>query len=566
MHRKTLVLLLFLFTVAVATNAASAPDSGQLLREQQPQRQLPQQLPKAEESKERQPLADSGVRVDVKAFRFSGYEGLATEPELQRVVAGFVGKSHSFGELQGVAEKVSAFLKEKGWFLARAYLPGQDVTSGTVEIAIVQGKVDGALTIKRTSSARIRDGVLRDIGKHAICPDQPLNEKRLERAVLLMNDLPGVTAKASLAAGAQPGSSGIEIDVTEGRLFTGNIWGDNYGNRYTGSWRGNGLLSINDPFRYGDQMTLMITGSEGLTSGRFGYTAPIGSRGLKANLAYTGMHYDIISGSTQSLKPEGQSHSVDAGLSYPVLRSRTANISTSLTYSFKALTDSSSNVDTSDRQINSGVIGVSGDTYDTILGGGYSTWNISATTGHYHESIADANITRTQGAFTRYNFGVTRLQRLVDRTTINLSYSGQLSGDNLGSSEKLYLGGPSGVRSYPVGEGGGDQGHIFNVDLRYDIPAPASWGSIQAAGFYDAGFVSQRKFFTTVPLGTATNKNDYWLQGAGLGVNYSFNGIFSLRSSWAHVIGDNPGRSMTGKDSDGRSEANRFWLQGMLFF
>ena len=34
----------------------------------------------------------------------------------------------------------------------------------------------------------------------------------------------------------------------------------------------------------------------------------------------------------------------------------------------------------------------------------------------------------------------------------------------------------------------------------------------------------------------------------------------------AHTIGDNPGRSTTGKDSDNDSEDNRFWLQASVWF
>jgi hemolysin activation/secretion protein len=544
---------------------AAPPDAGQLLREQQPQRQLPQQLPKPEVEKERPTLADTGVRIDVKGFRFSGYAGLIPEDELQSVVADSIGKQLSFSELQGVAASVTALLKENGWFLARAYLPKQDVTSGIIEIIIIQGKSDGSLTIKRSPTARISEETLQGIGETAVLPGQPLNEKQLERSVLLMNDLPGVNARASLAAGATPGSTGVQIDVNEDPLLGGAVWGDNQGNRYTGAWRGNGMVNVNDPFRYGDQLSLLMIDSEGLTEGRAAYFFPLTSGGLKGNLSYTGMRYELIK-DLASLNAEGKSHTANAGISYPLLRTRTTNVTTALNYEFNNLTDSSNNVDIRETNLNSGTFSVSGDRYDTLLGGGYTSWKTGATTGNMQESIADIAITKTEGGFTSFNLGVSRLQRLAERSSINLSWSSQLSLDNLDSSEKFNLGGPYGVRAYPVGEASGDEGHLFNIDLRYDLPVPETIGAIQLNGFYDAGYITLHKHLWDNAVATATNENSYWLQGAGVGLNYSYSNRVSLRGIWAHVIGDNPGRSAGGNDADGRSDENRFWLQCLMYF
>ncbi|GFE59356.1 ShlB/FhaC/HecB family hemolysin secretion/activation protein [Geobacter sp. AOG1] len=555
-----------LITLSAASLALAAPpDAGQLLREQQPQRQLPPQFPRVEGEQEKAPLADTGVRVAVKGFRFTGYEGLASESELQALVVGSVGKSLSFGDLQALAAKVTAYLKDKGWFLARAYLPKQDVTSGIIEIAVIQGKSDGSLVIKRDSSARIGEERVRSIAEHAIRPGQPFNEKCLERSVLLINDLPGVSARASMAAGTTPGTTGVQIDVSEGPLLSGVVWGDNLGNRYTGSWRGSGMLNVNDPFRYGDQISLLLTGAEGFTQGRAAYTVPLGSSGLKGNVSYTGMRYELID-NLASLNAEGHSHTVDAGMSYPLLRSRTANVTTSFGYEFKSLIDSAANVDLRDKKLHSGTIGFNGDKYDTLLGGGYTTWNAGVTTGSMDEEIADITITKTEGAYTRFNLGLARLQRLAERLSINLSWSAQFALDNLDTSEKFNLGGPYGIRAYPVGEGSGDEGHLFNVDLRYDLPLPARWGALQLNGFYDAGYITLHKDVWANSIATATDKNNYWLQGGGVGLAYVYNSIFSLKTSWAHTIGNNPGRSADGKDADGRHDDNRFWLQGMIYF
>lgn len=562
---KTILItvLMTLFVVSIAW--AAPPDAGQLMREQQPQRQLPPQTLRPEASMERAPLADSGVSVAVKSFQFTGYKGLVTESELQALVADAVGKNLTFSELQGLAAKITAYLKNKGWFLARAYLPKQDVTSGVIEIAILQGSSDGSLIIKRGPTARISEKTLRNIGETAVRPGQALSEKKLERALLLMNDLPGVKASASLAPGITPGSTGIQVEASEGPLFSGSLWGDNYGNRYTGTWRGSGMFSLNDPLHYGDQLYVLLTGSEGIMQGKAAYIFPLLPCGLKGNLSYTGMRYKLI-GDMSDLKMDGLSHVANAGLSYPILRSRTTNLTTSLNYEFKVLIDYAFNFTIRDKQLHSGTFGLNGDHYDTLFGGGYTMVNAGVTTGIMHDSVADISITNTEGSYTRFNLGLGRLQRIVERLTINLSYTGQLSLSNLDSSEKFLLGGPNGVRAYPLGEAPGDEGNLFNADLRYDLPLPKAWGSFQLSGFYDAGQITLHKQQWNNSINTATNRNDYWLQGAGVGLLYAYKSIFSFKGTWAHVIGDNPGRSTTDINSDGKDDQHRFWLQAALYF
>ena len=48
-----------------------------------------------------------------------------------------------------------------------------------------------------------------------------------------------------------------------------------------------------------------------------------------------------------------------------------------------------------------------------------------------------------------------------------LAFSGQLSYQNLDPSEQFYLGGPAGVRAYPVSSNGGSTGQLLTTELRW---------------------------------------------------------------------------------------------------
>jgi hemolysin activation/secretion protein len=561
----SLLSVLSLSSPAIPLSAATIPDAGSILRDQQKSMQQPNELRLREEEQPEPAKAGEGVGVEVKQFTFRGYEGVATEVELQTLVADARGKTLTIGGIQALAYKITVHFRSKGWSQVRAFIPAQDITSGTVQIEIIQLKSDGHAAIKRDKTVRINDSILRRFIEPSVRPDQATNEHDLERSLLLLNDLPGLSTRASFVPGSASGTSSVEVTVTEGPLFSGTIWADNQGNRYTGAWRGNAMLSLNDPLHRGDQLSLLFTAASGLTQGRVGYSLPIAANGLRANLAWTGMRYELGE-ELASLQYKGSSNSIDAGFSYPVLRTRNANLTTSLSYGYRALVDTKSGIDIRDKQINNATLMLSGDRYDKFFGGGYSSYNAALTIGSLHEDVADISLTGAEGGYTRINLGLGRLQRLGDRLNINIAGSTQFALGNLDSSEKLSLGGPNGVRAYPIGEASGDEGQLLNADLRYTLPIAAAKGSLQLSLFYDAGHIIINKERYAGDLSSATNRNDYWLQGFGVGLNYSWSATASLRATWSHVIGDNAGRSIAGTNADGLNDKSRYWLQAIYSF
>jgi hemolysin activation/secretion protein len=553
-----------------AAAPAVLPDAGSILRSQNPQRELPGTLPSKEEKK---PLikaqGGAAVQVTVKAFRFEGYEGLASEAELQSLVAGDVGKTLDWNGLQGAAAKVTAHLRSKGWFLAEAYLPEQDLGSGIVTIAVIQGKSDGAIRIKRNSSVRISNRVLEGFASNGATPGEALNLGRLERTALLINDLPGVQARTMIAPGSVSGSSAVTLDVSEGSLVSGAVWGDNQGNRYTGIWRGNAMVTLNDPLHYGDQLSVMYVGAAGLNQGRVGYSFPIGSSGLRGNLSWTGMNYKLLQ-ELELLGYKGDSSSIDGSLSYPLIKGRNTTLTAEAGYSGKHLTDRQGTTSLHDKSVKVGTASLSLLNYDKWLGGGATTAKVAVNMGNFNEANlsarTDANLSGVQGSFSSMTANLSRLQRVSSRVTLNLSCNTQFGFSNLDTSEKFYLGGPYGVRAYPIGEAGGDSGQLLNADLKYQLPMPPAWGRLSLGCFYDVGHITLNHTRYTGDVNTATGRNDYWLQGAGLNLNWTVSNHYTVQCSWAHTLGDNPGRSVLGMNSDGKNASNRFWLQAMISF
>ncbi len=98
---------------------------------------------------------------------------------------------------------------------------------------------------------------------------------------------------------------------------------------------------------------------------------------------------------------------------------------------------------------------------------------------------------QTAGSFSKLNLEFQRAQFFSNPSSVHVNIQAQLASKNLASAEKMSLGGPTGVRAYPVGEGIGDGGLLVNLEYRYQLPAPLALAGqpVSLAAFYDYGTV-----------------------------------------------------------------------------
>src|SRR5690606_4661576 len=82
-------------------------------------------------------------------------------------------------------------------------------------------------------------------------PGQPVTQASLDRALLLLGDLPGVDPHATLRPGSQPGTTQVDVATEPAPMFDGEVYLDNSGTRYSGRARAGASLDINNPLRHG---------------------------------------------------------------------------------------------------------------------------------------------------------------------------------------------------------------------------------------------------------------------------------------------------------------------------
>ena len=566
LYRLSLFISAFALTT-LSAHAQTAPDAGALQREAERQpRQLPRPGPQAVPQAPAAAATDA-VRVTVKAFRITG-NTLISEPELQTVLAPWVGRELAFTELQQAANAVAEAYRKRGWF-ARPQLPAQDVSSGIISINILEGKLGAVRIDDGGKTLRVERGMVSDTMTARQKPGDPLNLDALERSSNILNDMPGVAVATILAPGQSPGESDAIIKVQDKALISGTAQLDNTGSRSTGEQKLTISLTLDNPSGRGDQISLNGNHSQGSTYLKAGYTIALGNDGMRLGVSASDLTYRLVGEDFASLKSKGDAQTTGVNASYPLLRSGTQNIALAGALDRKTYYNEANQLATSEKEVHALLVSVTGDMLDGLGNGGMTLWGSNITLGNVDLSAHATNQTtdrtgpRTAGSYHKIGANIARLQRLTDKATLWASFSGQVASKNLDSSEKFALGGPSGVRAYPVMEGTGDDGWLATLEGRYNLLP-----DLQLTAFYDHGSI--RRDHNSAYTGAQTPASGA-LKGVGVGVSWSKPGVFSLRGTIANRLGSNPFRTTTvgpsfGKDSDGSYDKTRMWLTGTLFF
>lgn len=550
MHRINRLLGLSLCSLsATCAMAQTPPDAGAL--QQQIERERAVQLPKKiAPDKPVQPAAmkpASGVVISVKQFRFAGNTLLSAE-QLVPVVAGYLNRPLDFNQLQAAAAAVADTFREAGW-VVRAYLPAQDIQDGIVTIQVVEA-VFGGTQIEGQAQRMTANQILRGVDAQQ-AQGQALNADALDRALLLADDLPGVAVSGALRAGKGEGETDLVLKLADEALLIGNASLDNTGARSTGRERLAANLNLNSPFGIGDQVSANLILSRGSDYVRLGYSVPIGAQGWRVGANASRLAYELVGSDFSALQAEGTSTSVGVEASYPLIRSRLKNLYLTLNVDRKDFDNEALGGTSSDYDINNFAIGLNGNLFDNLGGGGANSASLVLVNGKVDLGTLEIRENPAlDGGFAKLRYGFSRQQVITNEVSLFAALTGQETSDDLDSSEKFYLGGAYGVRAYPTNEAGGASGMLANIELRWRLPQ-----GVILSGFYDHGRVHNDD-----------GSPSYSLKGAGLAAAWQTDFGLNLRGTWARRIGDNPNPAANGDDQDGSLNKNRIWLSASLSF
>ena len=537
--------------------AQERPDAGRI---QQQLRVPPAPVPAAKppEIRIEAPPA-SGKGIDTPAFHVAGFRIVGATAFPQKVLLeqlGPAGLALTLGQIQARADQLAKFYADRGYSVARALVPAQDVRDSIVEIRLLEGRY-GRIDIRNAtevSESRIRS--LLGEAKEGELVYGPA----LERGVLLIAELAGIVPKATLEPGESSGLTDLVLEIGAGRTAEYDLSFDNAGSRFTGSQRISAGLIVNSPADIGDRLTArVVTSGRELLSLRLAYEAPVGASGLRGGPYLSRTTYQL-GDAFAALDASGTADALGASFTHPLIRSSAFNLRASVGGEARIVEDKVGATDTlNNKRARVLQLGLGGDARDALLAGGMTGFQLLLTRGSIALqtaalAAADAAGAGTQGGYGKLLATVNHTQALTEAWRLSVNFTGQWAWNNLDSSEKFSVGGLSGVRAYPPGEASGDQAQLVQVELRHQgfLLGP---GQFAPFGFYDAA--KSRINHRIHAAFAGANTRD--LAGYGLGAEWTVPGGGFIRAWFARKSGS----EVASADVD---RASRFWTQAGLAF
>jgi hemolysin activation/secretion protein len=460
--------------------------------------------------------------------------------DLQALVADGEGKGLTLKEIEAFAERITAHYRSKGYILARAYVPAQEIREGVVEIAVLEGRI-GRIDVQ--GATWYKPDLLRSYVRPA--PERPVFQSdQHERGLLLLNDLPGLEVRSILKPGAEPGTTDVVLNVEKDSPITGSIDTNNYGSRFTGRERFGLSLNLNNPLGMGDGLAFRgMTSKRGedLWLVRPSYTVPVSTLGTKVGLAYTHVE-SVVGEELRELDIGGAGDVFTLYATHPFVRSRPFSLFGQIGYDHKNFLTTVEGVQANRDRLRVLSFGGAFDMVDGWRGISNVALTLFQGIPGFLDGLRlddDRNASRAgaSGRFTKLTVDLGRLQQIIGPTSLFLKIGGQFASTPLTSPEQYSIGGQGTVRGYPIAEMAGDHGFGVSGEFRWNAPgfsdAPAFGGKTWGDVLQLFAFLDEATAVTIDPVSQARRRE---LLGTGVGFRFGIPNVFHLKVEYATPI------------------------------
>ena len=417
------------------------------------------------------------------------------------------GEQVAIGALARVADDIQTYYRREGYVFTRAVLLPDRFAEGVALIRVVEGVI-GEVTIEESDEpvGPVKD-LLQRMGDRLEGVRSP-HISDLERVLLVMNDVPGITRATAVprrATSGDPGLINVIINV-ERKPLAGIAFADN---RQAPS-AGQGILGLSGEYASyssaGDTTRLTFLNSfwsrvDDLNERRIfqvEHSRYLTSDGLVVFLR--GLYSTTDLGDDlERLEIEGQQYQIETGLSYPIIRTRPLTLNATASFEFSE----------SQNDLLGGATPLTNDSLRVFTVGldalirdsmGYTALELEVNKGFTFlggSEEGDANLSRDDGdpnGFSVYG-SVERDQKIYGGLTAYARADGQWSSTAMVASREYQGGGTTIGRGYDPSEITGDVGAGVTAELRYSQPLDVlgvtrlNDSSIQFYAFYDYAWI-----------------------------------------------------------------------------
>ncbi|MCP5555485.1 MAG: ShlB/FhaC/HecB family hemolysin secretion/activation protein [Verrucomicrobiales bacterium] len=497
---------------------------------------------------------------DVRPDGWPGVEGIwhdfAYLPEqVGKEIQGYLGKPVSLASLDEMVKAVILAYRRGGLPVVDVLLPEQDITSGVVQMVVIESKVN-----------RIRvDGVSADMEEYlvrqmSIRPGDDIRSNQILTDLNWINRSPYRKVDLVYSPGSEFGTTDIILKAYESDPNSYYVGYENSGTEVLGEDRFLFGFNFGDAFGPDQAVSYQLSADsefEKVVGHSLVYTGPLPWRAWMTLLAsYVSVNADIPGPDGIPINEGGDSTQLSARYSIPVYSPESWVNQLTFGFDYKS---SNNNLEFGGLQ----VFDVTTEIFQ--LSAGLSTVTrdkTGMTSGNFTVVGAPGNLTNQNTAevfersragadpsYVYFNAKIERQQQLWKQWTARLRAEGQLSTRNLLASEQLGAGGYDTVRGFEQRVARGDEGFLGGVEVytpELSIAKAANWknetDSLRFLAFYDAATLSNTDKLPDEP-------NQVELQSVGVGLRWLYSDWFRLRLDYGIPLSD---RNLDGIDDGGR--------------
>ncbi|WP_240702244.1 ShlB/FhaC/HecB family hemolysin secretion/activation protein [Trinickia terrae] len=483
-------------------------------------------LPNLPEGADVETLPDVEPTFKIEHVDFAGLIGnsVLKPRELDAITQPFIGKHLGRNRINLLLRRLTEAFIARGYITTRAYLGPQNLSSGTLKINIVAGRV-AAFTLNG-KPLRPRDpdskpfetyggGLLTDNGTAWAFGESQGDVLRLpdlEQGVEQINRLRRNQAEIQIMPGQAPGDSVVAIANHYGDRFYYDLGVDNYGSSQTGTLRYRADVEADNLIGLQESLSLNYVGSQDTNALVFSAAVPFGYQTVSYTTSIS--EYQQTIGDTALL--EGRTFSQMLGWNDVLTRSHSGNVSLDVTLNKMRIERSVNGFYLSPQDLTVLRVGVNG-LYRYVMHdqAAAATWDVGISQGlpwlaasHDASGIgnsdAHAQFTKADASGTlQFALGTLAKTAWTYRGTLR----GQFSPVAMFGNEQIFLGGMDSVRGFTEGGISGDSGLYLRNEAAWEN-APA-WhdARLEPYVFVDGGkahLVAQGGWPTLMGAGVGT--------------------------------------------------------------
>ncbi|ASV35984.1 ShlB family hemolysin secretion/activation protein [Pseudomonas sp. NS1(2017)] len=543
--RTRYLLCTFLLAYLSLNSATAAPTPGDqdLIRDRQ-NRLLEEQRRRLEElqdlpGKGTQPQAPA-LPADTRCFpiqdiELKGADSLSAA-DRARLLKPYIGQCLGVAQLNELLKVITDYYIAKGRVTSRAYLPQQDLSSGHLQVLVVEGKLE-ALKGAEGSSVTDRELAMAFPGKVG----EALNLREVEQLVDQLRRLPSKQAQMELTPGSQIGGSEVVVKNVPQKPWRASLSRNNDGQKSTGEQQWGAGLEWDSPLGLADQLILR-GGHDAISdhqktskSSMFYYNLPWGWWNF--SYSYSESEYRTFgrvddfkfkqNGDSQNhqLRAERVIHrddvsktSVNVGLTH--LRTNNYVLDARLPTSSNRLSEFQVGL-THGRRIGSAFVNL-----DVGMQNGIGAFDAQS---NRQERDAQGNLTATP-RYRKYTATMSYLQPFTlwgESLSFSSLATGQRSEDVLYSPQRMSLGGSYSVRGFKDQQLNGDSGGYWRNEVRWARPVTLDWmrpafAEYGASVGYDQGVIRNDRYNDDEHGRVSSNSVELFARGKYVSTSVTF--------------------------------------------